>query len=127
MCSNPFPSKSISGSPLLTVCCLSSVLEFSLSILTASLVAFRPLIKYLPFGSHGRSSGLRGPSGGDSTRDPGTSGINDFELGCRNYVHVADPIRLGSDDGDSQRNILRDEDKVRDWKHPETTVIPKDK
>ncbi|KAF4946938.1 hypothetical protein FSARC_14087 [Fusarium sarcochroum] len=103
-----------------------SVLEFGLSILTASLMAFRPLIKYLPFGSHGRSSGYQGPSGGHKSRDPGTSGSNNFELGRRNYVNVPDPARLDSDDGDSQRNILRDADNARDWKQSETNIKSKD-
>ncbi|KAJ3467672.1 hypothetical protein MRS44_005236 [Fusarium solani] len=98
-----------------------SVLEFGLSILTASLVAFRPLIKYLPFGSHGRSSGFRGPSAG--TGPSGTGGTNNFEMGRRNYVNVPDPARMDSDDGDSQRNILREEtNSARDWKHSETNV-----
>ncbi|KAM6534674.1 hypothetical protein FALCPG4_004300 [Fusarium falciforme] len=98
-----------------------SVLEFGLSILTASLVAFRPLIKYLPFGSHGRSSGFRGPSAG--TGPSGTGGTNNFEMGRRNYVNVPDPARMDSDDGDSQRNILREEtNSARDWKHSETSV-----
>ncbi|KAJ4003705.1 hypothetical protein NW752_011127 [Fusarium irregulare] len=93
-----------------------SVLEFGLSILTASLVAFRPLIKFLPFGSFGRSSGPKAHSGGDSS-GPGISGRNDFEMGRRKYVNMPDPARIDSDDGDSQREILHDTDHPSDWKH----------
>lgn len=104
----------------------SSVLEFGISILTASLVAFRPLIKYMPFGSHGRSSSPGGHTG-EGSRGPGVSGSNDFEMSRRKYVHVSDPNRVDSDDGDSQRNILPDADNGIDWKKADATVTPKDK
>lgn len=91
----------------------SSVLEFAISILTASLVAFRPLIKYLPFGSHGRSSGGRAGSG-----EQGSGRTNDFELGR----HAAKAIRLDGDDAESQRNILQDEGGNGVWTRSRSTV-----
>ncbi|KAL6924114.1 hypothetical protein ACHAPO_011215 [Fusarium lateritium] len=97
-----------------------SVLEFGISILTASLVAFRPLIKYLPFGSMGRSSRPKGPSADSSGQ--GITGKNDFEMGRRKYVNMPDPTPLDSDDGESQRNILHDTDHPHDWKQSATTV-----
>ncbi|KAH6951482.1 hypothetical protein DER45DRAFT_528543 [Fusarium avenaceum] len=103
-----------------------SVLEFGISILTASLVAFRPLIKYMPFGSHGRSSSPGGHTG-EGSRGPGVSGSNNFEMSRRKYIHVSDPNRVDSDDGDSQRNILPDADNGIDWKKADATVTPKDK
>ncbi|CAJ0542641.1 Ff.00g001800.m01.CDS01 [Fusarium sp. VM40] len=105
---------------------LDSVLEFGISILTASLVAFRPLIKYMPFGSHGRSSSPGGHTG-EGSRGPGASGSNNFEMNRRKYIHVSDPNRVDSDDGDSQRNILPDADNGRDWKKTDATITPKDK
>jgi hypothetical protein len=45
----------------------------------------------------------------------------------RKYIHVSDPARVDSDDGDSQRNILPDADNGRDWKQTDATLTPKDK
>jgi hypothetical protein len=81
----------------------------------------------MPFGSLGRSSSPGGHTGGESSRGPGISGSNNFEMGRRKYVHVSDPARVDSDDGDSQRNILPDADNGRDWKQTDATVTPKDK
>ncbi|CAG9951065.1 unnamed protein product [Clonostachys rosea f. rosea IK726] len=104
-----------------------SVLEFGLSILCASLVALRPLVKYLPFGSHGRSSGKQGRSGGYGTGGGLHSGTGEFEMNSRRHNHskAADAIPLDSDDAESERNILQDpQDHPRSgiWKHSKINV-----
>ncbi|OIW27832.1 hypothetical protein CONLIGDRAFT_682846 [Coniochaeta ligniaria NRRL 30616] len=97
-----------------------SVLEFGISILTASLVAFRPLLKYLPFGTRGHSSGRQGRSDGLNSGNPAARGTNRFELSRRDHRYTANGIRLDSDDAESERDILRDATGV--WKQSDVTV-----
>ncbi|KAH8666923.1 hypothetical protein BX600DRAFT_462894 [Xylariales sp. PMI_506] len=97
-----------------------SVLEFGISIFTASLVAFRFLMKYLGLGSTGRSS-AKPRLGGIDANGQGAGGANQFELG-RNNNPYSTAIRLDDNDSDSQRDILRDGDDVGVWKHSQFSV-----
>ncbi|EFX03786.1 integral membrane protein [Grosmannia clavigera kw1407] len=104
-----------------------SALELGISILTASLVALRPLLKYMPFGSRGRSSGARGRSAPYGTSGLCTSGPAEFEMGHRLHSEVAD---ANSDDAESQRDILREDGNNGVWKRSKVSVTyeakPKD-